>query len=91
MRIFLNLLVFQRNIIFTALPLSIIIAALTAESSNFGFFYMLSSLLIHISVYSFKAPKELYFYLNNGITKLHLFLSTLFVSIFMILISQLLE
>lgn len=91
MRIFLNLLVFQRNIILTALPISLLIAALTSEFSNFGFFYFLSSLLIHLSVYSIKPPKELYLYLNNGISRVHLFLSTIFISVLMILISRLFE
>ena len=91
MRIFLNLLLFQRNIILTALPISFLIAALTSEFSNFGFFYFLSSLLIHLSVYSIKPPKELYFYLNNGISRVHLFLSTIFISVLMILISRLFE
>jgi hypothetical protein len=92
MRILLSLILFYQKLIVPALVFALSIGLLSwllsGEFSKglIGISYIFSSLLFQYLIYEIRNVKEYYFYFNMGLSKPVLWLSTLFISIFIAVI-----
>lgn len=87
LRLFRNILLFQRRIIPLAVILSFPLGVLFGgRPLHIGYSVLLVSLAIHYWVYEFKNPQDYYFYFNQGLSRLNLWISTLGFALLIILI-----
>jgi hypothetical protein len=88
MRIFLSVMLFYKKIAIPAFILSMLLGILAyAISGEISFLpvavsYVLLAVLFHYFIYEVMNPRQYYFYYNLGLSKFHLWVANLLLSLF---------